>query len=208
MTKNPMPNNPMTNDRELELWRQHWSNVAPPSPEFMRQVQEKIRVQNRRFWLGNLLTVPGVAGMLIFAVYLSHQASRVEKGQATGVCVLAFVAVICRLWFLRGTWRAETQSIRAFVELWQRRVLSQIRRLQISIYVAIGWIVFLAALAAANWATIRTNLVAHPLACLALALIIAVMLPVIRFCVLWLRRRQIAELHEVTRLLEEMESTE
>jgi hypothetical protein len=202
-----MTNDPMKEDRELDLWREQWRSVAPPSPEFQRQVQNGIKVQNRRFWLGNLLAAGGVVGMLIFASsQLSQQASRLEKGQATGVCVLVFVAITCRLWFLRGTWRAETQSIRAFAELWHRRVLSQIRRIQIGIYLAIGWIVFCAALAAANWATIGFEVRAHPIACLSLILVIAIMLPVIWFWATWLRRRKIAELDEVTRLLEEMDA--
>jgi hypothetical protein len=54
------------------------------------------------------------------AVYLSHQASWLGKGWSAGVCVLVFVSVASRLWILRRTWRAETQSIRAFVELWHR----------------------------------------------------------------------------------------
>jgi hypothetical protein len=207
MTNDEMTNDLATNDRELDLWREQWSNVAPLSPEFQRQVQKRIKVQHRRFWVSNLLAVAGVVLMLILAVYqLSHQASRLEKGRATGLCVLVFVAVACRLWFMRGTWRAETQSIRAFVELWHRRVLSQIRRLQISIYLAIGWLVFCAALAAANWATIRLELMAHPTVYLAMMLVIVLMLRVIWFGVMWLRRRKVAELSEVTRLLEEMET--
>lgn len=199
-----MTNEPMTQDRELDLWREQWTSVARPSPEFQSRVQKRIKVQNRCFWLGNLLAVAGVVGMLILASQLSHQASRLEKGRATGLCVLLFVAVTTRLWFLRGTWRAETQSIRAFLELWHRRVLSQIRRLQISVYLAIGWIVFCAALAAANWATIRVELMAHTNAYLAMMLVIVLMLRVIWFGVMWLRRRQAAELNEVTRLLKEM----
>ena len=201
-----MTNDPMTDDRELDLWREQWSSVARPSPEFQRQVQKRINVQNRRFWLGNLLAVAGVVGMLILAVYLSQQASRIEKGRATGLCVLLFVAVTCRLWLMRGTWRAETQSTRAFMELWRRRVLARIRGLQIGIYLAIGWLVFCAALAAANWATIRPELMSHPTAYLAMMLIIVLMLPVIWFGAMWFRRRKVAELNEVTRLLEEMEA--
>jgi hypothetical protein len=41
---------------------------------------------------------------------------------------------------------------------------------------------------------------AHPIACLALMLVIMIMLPVIWFCLMWLRRRKIAELNEVTKL--------
>jgi hypothetical protein len=198
-------NDPMT-DRELNLWREQWSSVARPSPAFQGQVQKRIKLKDRRFWLGNLLAVAALAGMLIHAVYQhSHQASRFEKGEATGVCVLLLVAVACRLWISRGTWRAETQSIRAFVELWRRRVLAQIRGIQISIYVAIGWLVFCAALAPANWATIRLEITAT--GCLVLTVVILFMLPVIWFGGMWLRRRKVAELNEVTRLLEEMGTT-
>ena len=80
----------MTEDRELDLWREQWSGVARPSPEFRRQVQKRIKVQDHRFWLGNLLAVAALAGMLILAVYqLSHQASRLGKGRATGWCPAA-----------------------------------------------------------------------------------------------------------------------
>jgi hypothetical protein len=201
-----MTNHRMTEDRELDLWREQWSSVARPSPEFKRQVQRRIKVQNRRFWLGNLLAVAALAGTLIFAVHqISHQASRLEKGEGTGVCVLLFVAVTCRLWISRRTWRAETQSTRAFVELWHRRVLAQIRGLRIGIYLSIGWLVFCAVLGAANWATIRLELKAHPAVYLVMMVFIGLMLRVIWFGAMWFRRRKVAELKEVTRLLEEME---
>jgi hypothetical protein len=206
MTNDPITNDLTTKDRELDLWREQWSGVAPLSPEFLRQVQKRIKVQDRRFRLGNLLAVAALVGMLILAFYqLSHYTSRFEKGQATGVCVLLCVAVTCRLWLMRGTWRAETQSTRAFVELWQRRVLSRIRELQIGIYIAIGWLVFCAALAAANWATIRLEMTAA--GCLVLTVVILFMLPVIWFGGMWLHRRKVAELKEVTRLLEKMGTT-
>jgi hypothetical protein len=202
-----MTNDPMMEDRELDLWREQWTGVARPSPEFQRQVQKRIKVQDRRFWLGNLLAVAALAGMLILAVYqLSHQASRLEKGSATGVCVLLFVAVACRLWISRGTWRAETQSVRAFVELWRRRVLARIRGLQIAIYLAIGWLVFCAALAAANWVTIRLEFMSHPTEYLAMMVVLVVMLRVIWLGVMRLRRRKVAELNEVTRFLQEIET--
>ena len=201
-----MTNEPMT-DREVDLWREQWSCVAPLSPGFLRQVQKRIKVQNRRFWLGNLLAVAALVVMLILAFYqLSHYTTMFEKGEATGVCVLLFVAVTCRLWLMRGTWRAETQSTRAFVELWQRRVLSRIRGLQIGTYIAIGWLVFCAALGAANWSTLRLEFMGHPTVYLAMMLVIALMLPVIWLGVMWFRRRKVAELNEVTKLLEEMEA--
>jgi hypothetical protein len=67
--------------------------------------------------------------------------------------------------------------------------------------------VFCAALAAANWATIRLELMGHPAVYLAMMLVIVLVLRVIWFGAMWLRRRKVAELNEVTRLLEEMETT-
>lgn len=201
-----MTNHRMTEDREVELWREQWSGVAPLSSEFLRQVQRKIKVQDRRFWLGNLLAAAALVGTLMLAFYqLSHYTTRFEKSQAAGVCVLLFVAVTSRLWLMRGTWRSETQSTRAFVELWQRRVLSRIRGLQIGAYIAIGWLVFGAALAGANWAAIRPDLMTHPVAFFVSMVIIAIMLPVIWFGVTRLRRRKVMELNEVTKLLEQMD---
>jgi len=202
-----MTNDRMTEDRELDLWREQWSGVAPPSPDFKRQVQQRIKFQDRRFWAGNLVALTAFVGTLILAVYqITHHTTRLEKGQATAVVVLLCVAVVCRLWFMRGTWRAETQSIRASLELWHRRVLAQIRGLRIGIYIALGWLAFCTALAAANWATIRLELMAHPTAYFAMMVVIALMLPVIWFGAMWFRRLKVAELNEVTRLLEEMET--
>jgi hypothetical protein len=79
-------------------------------------------------------------------------------------------------------------------------VLAQILGIQTGVYLAIGWLAFCAALGAANWATIRLDLMAHRIACLALMLVIVTTLPVIWFCLMWLRRRKIAELNEVTKL--------
>jgi hypothetical protein len=201
-----MTNDPME-DREVDLWREQWNGVARPSPEFRRHVQKRIKVQDRRFWLGNLLALAAFVGTLTLAFYqLSHQTSGLEKGQATGVCVLLFVAVTCRLWIMRGTWRAETQSVRAFMELWHRRVLARIRGLRIAIYLAIGWLAFCAALAATNWTTVRHELMAHPAALSAMMVVIVVMLRVIWFGAMWFRRRKVAELNEVRRLLEEIET--
>lgn len=207
MTDDPISNELRTRDRELDLWREQWSDVARPSPEFKLEVRKRIKAQDRRFWLGNLLAAAAFVGMVILAVYqLNHLASKLEKGSATGLCVLLFVSVASRLWLMRGTWRTETQSIRAFVELWQRRVAAQIRGLQVGIYLSIGWLVFCAALGAANLQAIRLEFMAHPIACVSLTAIIGIMLPVIWFSVMWFRRRKVAELNEVTRLLEEMET--
>jgi Na+/melibiose symporter-like transporter len=196
----------MTDDREFDTWREQWSSVAEPPAEFQRKVQERIKRQDRRFVLGNLLSVITFLGLLIFAVFMRHRSNWMGTGWSTGICVLAFVAAACRVWFSRGTWRPQTQSTRAFVELWHKRVTARLRLLRISVYLSLGWIIFCAALTAANWATIGQDVKAHPKAWVALLVACTLMqYPVLWYWVAWLRRRKLAELNEVKKILDEMD---
>ena len=194
----------MIEDRELDRWREQWGSIAGPSPEFQRKIQHRIKRQDRRFVLGNLLTLVAFVGILIFAAFMRQQASWMGTGWATGICVLVFVSAGYRVWVMRGTWRPETQSTRAFVELWQRRVLARIRLLRISIYVALGWIVFCAALTAANWTSIGRDVKAHPTDWVEVLVASVIMQPLIWSWAAWLRRRKLAELSDVNRILDEM----
>jgi hypothetical protein len=196
----------VTNDRELDTWREQWSSVAEPPAEFQRKVQERIKHQERRFVLGNLLTTIAFLGLLIFAVFMRHQSSWMGTDWTTGICVLVFVSTAYRVWVLRGTWRPQTQSTRAFVELWHKRAAARIRLLQVSIYVSLGWIIFCAALTAANWATIGQEVKAHPKVWVVLLVVCVLMqYPVIWYWAAWLRCRKLAELNEVTKIMNEMD---
>jgi|SRR5580704_1317492 hypothetical protein len=195
-----------TNDRELDTWREQWSGVAEPPADFQRKVQQRIERQERRFVLGNILRAILLLGMLIFAWFMRHQSTWMGTGWATGIWVLVFVAAGCRVWVLRRAWRPQTQSTRAFVELWHKRVTACIRLLQISIYLSLGWIIFCAVLTAANWRTIGQDVGAHPKEWVALLVVCVLMqYPVIWYGVAWLRRRTVAELNEVTKIMNEMD---
>jgi len=195
----------MIADHELDAWRERWNSVAEAPAEFQRKVQRRIKRQDQRFVLGNLLTVIAFLGILIFAVFMRQQSSWMGTGWATGICVLVFVSVGYRVWVLRGTWRPETQSTRAFVELWHRRVKARIRLLRISIYVSLGWIIFCAALTAANWTTIGQDVRAHPRDWVEVLVACVLMQPVIWFWAARLRRRKLAELNEVKTILDELD---
>jgi Na+/melibiose symporter-like transporter len=195
-----------TNDPEFDTWREQWNSVAEPPAEFQRKVQERIKRQGRRFVLGNILTVITFLGMLVFAFFMRCRSSWMGPGWATGICVLVLVAAGFRINSFRGTWRPQSQSTRAFVELWHKRVAARIRLLQISIYLSLAWIVFCAALTAANWATIGLEVKAHPREWVALLVVCVLMqYPVIWYGVVWLRHRKLAELHEVEKILDEMD---
>ena len=195
----------MIEDCELHTWREQWKNVAEPPAEFQRKVQQRIKREDRRFMLGNLATIIAFLGILIFALYIRHQSNWMGTGWATGICVLVFVSVGYRLWMLRGTWRPETQSTRAFAELWHKRAAAGIRLLRISIYVSVGWIIFCAILTAVNWTTIGRDARAHPSDWVELLIACVVMQPVIWYWAAWLRRRKLRELNEVKEILDEMD---
>ena len=200
----------MIEDRELDAWREQWSSVAEPSADFQRdfqrKVQRRIKREDRRFVLGNILTVIGFIGILIFAWYMRYQSTWMGTGWSTSICVLVFVSAGVRIWVLRRTWRPETQSTLAFVELWHKRVAARIRMLRISTYLSIGWLIFCAVLMAVNWSIIGQDVGAHPKEWAALLIACVLMQPVL----LWygagrLRRRKLAELNEVKQILDEMD---
>ncbi len=195
----------MSEDHELDTWREQWSTVAEPPAEFQRKVQQRIKRQDRRFVLGNLLTVIAFLGILIFALFMGNQSSWMGTGWAAGICVLVFVSAGCRVWVLRRMWRPQTQSTRAFLELWHKRVEARIRLLRISIYLSLGWIIFCAALTAANWATIGQDVSAHPKDWVELLVACVLMQPVLWYWAARFRRRKLAELNEVKAILNEMD---
>jgi hypothetical protein len=195
----------MTEDRELNTWREQWSGVAKPPAEFRRKIQQRIKRQDRRFLLGNVLTGVVFLGILIFGLYMKRQSSSMGTGWATGICVLVFGSVGFRLWVLRRAWRPQTQSTRAFAELWHKRVVARIRLLRISIYVSVGWIIFCAVLTVANWATIGQDVRAHPKDWVELLVACVLMQPVLWYSARWIRRRKLAELNEVKTVLDEMD---
>jgi hypothetical protein len=144
--------------------------------------------------------------MLIFAVYMRHQSSWMGTGWGTSICVLVFVTVGIRIWVLRRAWRPETQTTRAFVELWQQRAVARIRLLRISTYLSFGWLIFCAALMAVNWSIIGQDFGAHPKEWVALLVVCVLMQPVLLwYGAGWLRRRKLAELNEVNKILSEMD---
>jgi O-antigen/teichoic acid export membrane protein len=195
----------MIEDRELDAWREQWVSIAEPPQDFQRKVQQRIKRQDRRFVLGNVLSVIAFLGLLIFALVMRHQSSWMGTGWSTSVCVLVFLSAGVRIWVLRRTWRAETRSTRAFVELWHKRVAARIRLLRISTYLSIGWLIFCAALTAVNWSTIGQDVKVHPKAWVALLVACVLMqVVVLWYGAAWLRRRKLAELNEVTKILDEM----
>ena len=193
----------MIEDRELDIWREQWRSVA----ELLPEIQRKIKRQNLRFMISNLTAAILLIAVLIFAMWAVRQnPSRLRIGWGVGISVLVFVSAGYRLWVQRGTWRAESQSTRAFVELRHRRLTARLRLIRMANYLLPAWLVFCAALAAANWTTIGPDVRAHPSDWLWVLGSISLMMLASFLGLAWFRRRKLAELHSVERTLEEMKN--
>ena len=192
----------MTEDRELELWREQWTSAAEPLPE----IRKKIRRKNFFFVVSNALSATALLAALIFAaIVVRHDPSRLRVGWAIGITLLIFVGGGYRLWVQRGTWRAETDSTKAFVELWHRRVLAKLRLLHAASYLVAGWITFCAVLAAINWAAIAPDVHAHPTDWLKVLGAVVLMVAGMYIWLAWYRRRKLAELNEAKKILDELD---
>lgn len=193
----------MIQDREFENLRQQWGNLAEPLPE-TRRIREKIKRQERRFILDNVLE----AVLFLFGLYLAFYVKQHEyllgTGYAAGAVIFLLISAGYRLWAQRGTWRAEAQSTSAFLQLWQRRVSAKIRILRAGIYLAAAWILACIILGIANWGTLGPNLKAHPAGWILTLVANLFGLPALFAWAMWLRRRKIAELSEVTKILADL----
>ena len=159
--------------------------------------------------ISNLAAAIALVGTLVFAAWAVRQEpSRLRIGWAIGISVLVFVAAGYRLWMQRGTWRPESQSTRAFVELWHRRVVARIRLIRVAFYLIPAWLVFCAVLAAVNWAALAPDVRAHPMDWVEALGIDVLVLPVLFWWLFWYRRRKRAELQEVERILDEMKDSQ
>jgi len=191
----------MIEDRELDTWREQWRNVAQPLPE----IHKKIRRQNHWFVVSNVAALCGLVAALIFAAWAVHkQPSGMRIAWAIGLSVMVFVCAGYRIWLQRGTWRAESQSTRAFVELWHRRVAAKLRMLRMGFYLIPAWIIFCSVVAAANWSVIGPDVHAHPHDWVVVVVVVVLMVVAAFLKLAWYRRRKLRELSEVKTLLEEL----
>ncbi len=193
----------MIQDQELENLREQWGHLAEPLPE-IRRIRERIKRQERRFILGNVLAAASFLFGLYLAFYIKQHESVLGTGFAAGAVVFLCISAAYRLWAQRGTWRAEAQSTNAFLELWQRRVIARIRALRAVIYLGAAWILACIVLGIANWGTLGPNLKSHPAAWIFTLVVNLFALAALFALVAWLRRRKIAELSEVTKLIADL----
>ncbi|HZP23879.1 MAG TPA: hypothetical protein VFB04_10555 [Terriglobales bacterium] len=194
----------MIEDHELNSWREQWVGVAETGIDVHR-IHRKIRHQQVRFVVENVLAGVVFLGGLILALVVKRQESQIGTGWAAGVCALMVLELGYRLWLQRGTWRANTQSTHAFVELWRKRIMAKLRMILVGRYVALGWLVFCALLTAANWRSIGPEYKLHPAEWVVPLVGSVLLVPVIFGWTAWFRRHKLRELEEVNKILGEID---
>ena len=72
----------MTEDRELELWREQWTSAAEPLPE----IRKKIRRKNFFFVVSNALSATALLAALIFAAIVVRHDPSESVGPSASHC--------------------------------------------------------------------------------------------------------------------------
>jgi hypothetical protein len=131
----------ITEDRELELWKEEWRAETGPLPA----LKKKVRRQTLRMTVGWVVAVPAtVFGLAYFARLVLRDPS------PDNIVVTAFVWVAMPLafaffaWNQIGIWRPDAQTTRAYAELSCKRVRAELRGLRVAFYVLCAEVFFLA----------------------------------------------------------------
>ena len=114
----------MTNDGELESWRQQWQSRSEPGAEADAVERLRRRVLRETRWIkvgliAPILVTVVIGGAMILRALRSEQSLDVWLAVETWI----FIAVIWAgsLWIARGTWRPLADTTAAFVDISIRR---------------------------------------------------------------------------------------
>lgn len=122
----------ITEDRELELWKEEWRAETGPLPTL------KKKVMRQTLWMTVRWVVVGP--IFVFAlVYCARVAMRDPSLDNIVVTVFVWVAMpllfTFSVWNQIGSWRPDAQTTRAYAELSYKRARSELRGLRVTFYV-------------------------------------------------------------------------
>ncbi len=132
-------------DLELREWRAAWRDAAPEAPPIPDDLRRIVRRGDRRLVLVTLgevlLTVASIAVAIVFV--------RAEPNAPRIVWAAAVFALFAATWTFaivnrRGTWRANGESVRSFVELARERCERKLRALRFVVALLAVEVLFLA----------------------------------------------------------------
>lgn len=190
----------ITEDRELELWKQEWQAEAAGSGSRLRV---RVRLQTARMIASNLVGLSLGVAVLIYAarIVLQEPTPRtIVWGTAVLLCWLATCLFV--VWNQIGIWRVETESTRAYAELSYKRSLTKIRKTRfMSVLFAFGLAFDFVYLSWEDWPVL-----AHQPAMFFTHLArVSVALVAWWWFIKWYGRRKAQQVEQARRFLEELE---
>lgn len=134
----------MSNDTELEIWRQEWRDQTEPLPE----LRKKIKRQNLR--TAAVIIAIGVCLAVSTLVALKTR-SPFMAGLAAGIAFASVFMGGYAWWVRRGAWKPTAQTTLAYAELVHRRAIARARIVRFAFYFLLIATVLLAGFVAWNW---------------------------------------------------------
>lgn len=134
----------MSNDTELEIWRQEWRDQTEPLPE----LRKKIKRQNLR--TAAAIVAIGVCLAVSTSVALKTR-SPFMAGLAAGIVFASVFMGGYAWWVRRGAWKPTAQTTLAYAELVHRRAIARARIVRFAFYFLLIATVLLAGFVAWNW---------------------------------------------------------
>ena len=118
-----------TAEQDFSAWSVEWQETEPEGTEL-----RELRLRIGWHQLGSSLGLAAPVAML--AAYSASTWPRPEPfvlASLASVCIVVVASFAFQVWNMRGAWRAEYQSVRAFAELSRRQLHNRLRAL------AFGW---------------------------------------------------------------------
>jgi hypothetical protein len=131
----------ITEDRELELWKEEWRAETGPLPT----LKKKVRRQTLLMIAGWVVAVPAaVLGLAYFARLVMRDPSPDNIVLTSFGWVGMPLAMAFFVWNQIGIWRPNAQTTRAYAELSYKRARSELRGLRVVFYMLYAEVFFLA----------------------------------------------------------------
>jgi hypothetical protein len=190
----------ITEDRELELWKEEWRAETGPLPT----LKKKVRRQTLLMIAAWVVAAPAsVLGLAYFARLVMRDPSPDNIVLTAFVWLVMPPALAFSAWNQIGNWRPGAETTRAYAELSYKRARAELRGLRFVFYVLYVEVFFLACVI---W-TFRVKWVLHasPTDRFARLVVLPVVVLGTWIFMIWLRRRRTKRLAEAKSFLEQLD---
>ena len=190
----------ITEDGELELWKEEWRAETGPLPTLKKKVKRQTLLMIAEW----VVAVPAfILGLGYFARLVVHDPSPDNILMTAFVWLGMPLGLAFAVWNQIGNWRPGAETTRAYAELSYKRACSRLRGLRVVFYVLYAEVVFLACM---FWIfRVKWVLRASPADRFAHLVVLPVLLTGMWIFLIWFRRRRSKQLAEAKSFLEQVD---